>query len=131
MGNKNSFSSEQMNHATFQMKNCICKIKTNNKLNITGFFCKIPFPHPQNLLPVLITKNILDNNIISNGTKINFTMNNEEDSYSISINNSRKIYTNKNKDITIIEIIKEDKLKIDSFLNVDENIYKNNFSNYY
>ena len=129
MGHQNSFSSYEINHVKFQMKNCICKIKINNKINATGFFCKIPFPHQSNLLHALIIYN--NKNNISKGSKINFTMNNEENSYSILLNESRKIYIDKNKDISIIEINKDDNLKIDSFLNIDENVDKNNFSKFY
>ena len=37
----------------FQMKNCVCKIYTNEGKKGTGFFCKIPFPDESNLLCVL------------------------------------------------------------------------------
>ena len=87
-----SFSYEQMEHILFQMKKCICKIKINNKLFGIGFFCKIPFPDQFHLLPVLITSNhTLDNASISTGKKIHFSINNEELSYSILINDSRKL----------------------------------------
>ena len=37
------------------MKNCICKILTNDGKKGTGFFCKIPYLNK--LLPVLVTNN--------------------------------------------------------------------------
>ena len=37
-----------------QMAKYICKIKIGNN-HFTGFFCKIPFPDKNHLLPVLIT----------------------------------------------------------------------------
>ena len=37
-----------------QMKNCICKIRTENGQKGTGFFCKIPFPDFEHLLPILL-----------------------------------------------------------------------------
>ena len=41
-----------------QMKKKVCKINIGNKKGI-GFFCKIPFPDINNLLPVLITNYII------------------------------------------------------------------------
>ena len=38
------------------MKKNVCKIKIGNEQS-TGFFCKIPFPDENNLLPVFITNN--------------------------------------------------------------------------
>ena len=39
----------------YQMKNCLCKIKTKHDGDGSGFFCKIPYPDQSHLLPVLIT----------------------------------------------------------------------------
>ena len=39
----------------YQMKNCLCKIRTQNSGKGSGFFCKIPYPGQSHLLPVLIT----------------------------------------------------------------------------
>ena len=39
-----------------QMRKDICKIKIGEE-QWTGFFCKIPFPNKDNMLPVLITNN--------------------------------------------------------------------------
>ena len=39
-----------------QMKKNVCKIRIGNEQS-TGFFCKIPFPDENNLLPVFITNN--------------------------------------------------------------------------
>lgn len=117
-----SLSSYQLEIVLFQMKNCICKIKVDNGKIGTGFFCKIPFPDALNPLPVLITNNhVLDN--ISQGKKINFSLNNDQISHSITINSSRKALTNKEKDVTIIEIKpQEDNIQFNSFLDIDEDI---------
>ena len=103
----------------FQMENCICKIYLNNCKIGTGFFCKIPFNN--NLLPVLITSNhILNENDIDNNKIIKLMINNKMKK--IKIDNSRKKYTNsdKNIDITIIEI-KSRKDGINNYLEIDEN----------
>ena len=39
-----------------QMEKCICKLKID-EIEATGFFCKIPFPDKNNMLPVFITNN--------------------------------------------------------------------------
>ena len=79
-------------------------------------------------MPVLITCNhVLNKDKISIGEKIDFSLNNEKIKYSIKISNSRKTYTNIQKDVTIIEIKpKEDNINFECFLDLDENIYKEN-----
>ena len=119
-----SLSAYQLEKVLFQMKNCICKIKLDNGKIETGFFCKIPFPDTLNPLHVLITCNhILDKYNISQGEKINFSLNNDQISHSITINSSRKVFTNNEKDVTIIEIKpQEDNNQANSFLDIDEEI---------
>ena len=123
-------NTEQLNEILFQMKNCVCKIK--HKIVGTGFFCKIPFPDNFHFLPVLITCNhVLDEDSIAQGNEINFTLNNDKIPNSIIINNSRMLYTSKEKDITIIEIKpQEDLIDQKSFLEVDKNIYEANPEEY-
>ena len=108
----------------FQMENCICKIYLKNGEKGTGFFCKIPFNN--NILPVLITNNhILKENDIEDNNILEISINNEIKE--IKIDNSRKKYTNsdKNIDITIIEI-RPNKDGIYNYLELDEKeIYKN------
>ena len=104
-----------------QMENCICRIFEKDNSCSTGFFCKIPFPDTLNLLPVLITNNhVLNEKCISLGKKISFTLNNEKKLISILIDKDRICYTNREYDITIIEIKLNDDLNINSFLEVDE-----------
>ena len=109
-----------------QMKNCICKIN-NDKGKGTGFFCYIEYEDKK--FPVMITCNhVIDENIINKDNKINITLNDEKIDKKIIIDNNRKIYTSLEYDITIIEIKpKED--DIDSFLDLDLNIYKKETSN--
>ena len=111
-----SVSFESNKKIIFQMENCICKIYLKNDKMGIGFLFKIPFHNK--LLPVLITNNNIENNKI-----IKLIINNEEKE--IKIDKSRKIFHDKNKDITIIEI-KPNKDKIYNYLELDENdIYQN------
>ena len=50
-----------------QMEKNICKIKTDKDQG-TGFFCKIPFPDMNNMLPVIITNyHVIDEKILEKG----------------------------------------------------------------
>ena len=40
-----------------QIQKSLCKIKINNKIKSTAFFCYIPHPDEKNLLPVIIATN--------------------------------------------------------------------------
>ena len=50
---------------TEQMEKYICKINISNTQG-TGFFCKIPFPDKENMLPVLVTNNhVIDKDLLN------------------------------------------------------------------
>lgn len=87
----------------------------------TGFFCKIPFPNFYNLLPVLITNNhILNKEDLKINNQILLSINNDLFTYKIYIDNSRKIYTEKDLyDITLIEIKESDGINLNCFLEID------------
>ena len=108
-----------------QIDNSLCKIKKKNGGIGTGFICRIPFPDFNNLLPVFITcYHVLKKEDITEGKEIELEFK-QEIKKKILINNSRKIYFNKDKyDITIIEIIKEDGFNNDSFLEIDDYLCK-------
>jgi len=103
-----------------QMKKNICKICMKDGSKGTGFFCKIPFPNNNHLLPVLITNNHVMNELYLNSVKSFIIKQNENEFKEILLDNRLK-YTNKEYDITIIEI-KEKKDGINEFLNIDEDI---------
>ena len=104
-----------------QMKNCVCKIYIDDKIG-TGFFCKIPFPDNEHLLPVLITNNhVIDESILEK--KITLSLNNDSDIKEIELENRIK-YTDKEYDITIIEI-KDKKDGINKYLELDTKIQAN------
>ena len=107
-----------------QSKKSVCKINCKDGTG-TGFFCLIPFPDKTERLRTLMTNNhVLGEADIVTGKKIEFSINNEEKKFEIVINERRKVYTNEEYDITIIEIKKADGLRDDSFLEVDEPLYK-------
>ena len=101
------------------MQNCICKICQKDGKKGTGFFCKIPFNG--SFLTVLITNNhILKGEDIDNNNIIELSINGKK-KIAIRIDDSRKKYTNPDKeiDITIIEIKPED--GINDYLEIDDN----------
>ena len=106
------------------MKNKVAKIYARHGEKGTGFFCIIPFPDEQHMLPVFITNNhVINEDYLNNEEKIVISL--YKDNYgneiikNIGLVNKKK-YTNKDYDITIIEI-DEKKDKIDYFLQLDPN----------
>jgi len=103
-----------------QMRNSICKICLKNGIKGTGFLCKIPLTEKK-ILKVLITNNhIIDQEYLSAEKTINAIFDNNKIK-KIKLKN-KKWYTNKDYDITIIEIKEEDEeeIKEDCFLEIDD-----------
>ena len=109
-----------------QMEKSICRIKIKNNKSI-GFFCKIPFLEENNFLPALITNNnIINKDILNSNTKIEIKIGVENKERIFDLNNRIK-YTNKEFDITIIELKEND--KINNYLELDDEIIKNILDN--
>ena len=127
VGYPNIISYECTKKIKEQMEKNICKINIG-KSQGTGFFCKIPFPDLNNMLPVFITNNhIIDKELLyKNDIKIKIDIYDESDIKEIDLNNRIK-YTNEEYDITIIEIKKED--KINNYLELDEIIINDIINN--
>ena len=109
---------ELMQVAMEQMKKCVCKIKLKD-IQGTGFFCKIPFPDINNRLSVIITNNHIINEELLNtkGSKIIIDIKEEDSLKEISLDN-RITFTNREYDITLIEIKETD--NINNYLELDE-----------
>ena len=107
-----------------QMEKYICHIKVNKNKG-SAFFTKIPFPDKNNLMPVLVTNNHIlnENSLLKPAEKIIIYIKEENRNRLLDLNNRIK-YTNKDLDITFIEI-KPEKDKIRNFLELDENILNN------
>jgi len=103
-----------------QMERNICKINIG-KTQGTGFFCKIPFPTEEKMLPVLMSNSHVMNEDLLNqaNAKIELDIKEENEVKKITLNNRMK-YTNEEYDITIIEIKPED--NINNYLELDANI---------
>ena len=76
-GYPNAISYECSKNILQQMEKNVCKIKAREKQG-TGFFCKIPFPNTNNMLPVLITNNHIINEEILKDDKIKIKIKDEK-----------------------------------------------------
>ena len=123
---------EQMDIIKEKMEKSICKIKCPKGGFGTGFFCKILFPNEFNLFPVLITNyHVLDEADIKIGNNFIFSLKNDQITFQIFFDNKRRTYTNKEYDITIVELKQKDGLYGYLLLDIDENVFKDNPQNYY
>ena len=121
---------DQMNVFMIQMQKSIFKIRVNEVMG-TGFFCIIPSPDKLNYLNVMITTNhLLKEEDIIPGKTICIFLKNDQISKNILIDKGRKTYTNKEYDITIIEIKEHDGIDGDSFLEIDKEIFYENQINF-
>jgi len=117
---KSSYTSEQLFLIADQMKKCLCRIMLKDSGG-TGFFCKFLLPNKNIYVHALITANyIINEKMLQEGIPINITFDNNRENRIINIKNDRKVYINKESDITIIEIKERD--GITNFLELDENI---------
>ena len=116
---------DQMKIFLQQMEKSICKIKCKKGGHGTGFLCIIPYPSKLKQLPVLITNNqVLSERDIGKKQIIEYSMDNDNIKGKIFIDDLRKTYTSEEYDTTIVEIKESDKLDINSFLEIDYDIYE-------
>ena len=127
IGYPNPLSYECTKKIIEQMEKCICKIKIG-KIQGTGFFCKIPIPNKNNMLPAFITTNHIINKEFLYQKDAKIFLDIKEKSYIKELNlNNRKKYTNEEHDITIIEIKEND--EINNYLELDDIIINDILNN--
>ena len=124
----NSIPNDKNKIISNQMQKSVCKIIKNEKKE-TGFFCYIG---EYGKIKSLITEyHILGEEDLKIGNEIKFIFNDDNEKIkAIKIDNSRSIYTNVNDDITIIEILDNDKLGNYNLFEIDDLIYDNNINFY-
>ena len=111
-----------------KMEKQICKIECDDGHG-TGFFCILRYNW--NSYFVLITNNhVLNIKDLKLGNIIKLSLNNDNINYNIKINESRKTYTNKDYDVTIIELKKEDNLDKISFFEIIKHLKINKYIYY-
>jgi len=107
-----------------QRNNCIVKIILDNGY-ATGFLLKIPFGNKNRLLPVLMTNNhVINEDYLKANRYLPVCKADQNNIYNIDFSIPRRFYTNKDLDSTIIEIKHEDNFGLKYFLEVDEDIEK-------
>lgn len=116
------------------MKQNICKIKSDNWGNGSGFLCKIHISENKSLKVLMTNAHILEKKDILPNKKIQFSLNNGNIKKEIIIDDYRVKYTDSGYDITIIEIKETDGLNEDLFLEIydklDQILYKKDLSIY-
>ena len=108
-----------------QMKNCVCKIKIGN-ITATGFFCKIPII---NMIFFMTNFNVITEEYLNENKEITISKNDDKESTVIDLTIEREKYFSKKYGITAVEIKEKDEVK--DFLEIDDNLLKNNEENYY
>ena len=110
-GNATYIQNEKLKIILNQKEKSICKILKNEKPIGTGFLCSVAGQYKKRA--TLITANhVLGEEDLQIGNEIKITFNDNNKNIKIlKIDNSRRIYTSKKYDITIIEIINSDNLK--------------------
>ena len=106
-----------------QMTNCICKVK-NNQLIGTGFFCKIPYKNNSKINVLITSYQIINEFYFNQNNQINLLINDYNELKVINLDPSRKIYTSKNYNATLIEL--KDCDNINNYLELDDDLFSNN-----
>ena len=115
---------EQQEKILSQMTHSLCKILNNEKGCGTGFFCSLKYSEKHPPIKTLITNNhVLDIEDIAIDKKIKITINDCVICRRIEIGGKRKLYTNEELDITIIEILDTDHLDFVQYLEIDEKVF--------
>ena len=115
-------TSEQLLKINDQMNKYICQILLSEGKG-TGFFVSIP-NKTTNIQALITANHVIDEEYLNKESTINLLLNNGKEMKKITIEKDRKVYTNREYDITIIEII-ESKDNIYNFLEIDQNIFNN------
>ena len=110
----------------YSQKENIFNIIKDDKIIGTGFLCLIPYPSKLYQLPVLITcYHIFEKEDLKPGKKIYLGISDNINKI-LNIDETRKIYISEEKeyDIAIIEIKKEDEFNINNLLDIDYDFYE-------
>ena len=124
---ENLFVFEKMKE---KIQSKICKIYLSNHKKGIGYFCIIHFTLNKLIHALITNNNLIDESFLKNGkNSIKLSMNNNTESIEINLDNRIK-FTNKDYDITIIQIFKEENKANDYFV-LDYGLYFKNDINIY
>ena len=112
-----------------QMKNCICKLKINNKIG-TGFFCKIPFKNNKMMKVLMTNYHILNEIYYTQNKALYLNLNDEKELKVIDLTLERKRYFSKEYDLTLIEL-KDIDIDENNCLDLDDNLFRDKINSYF
>ena len=131
VGNVAPITKDQSKTLLSQLEKYVCKIYETNGNKATGFLCKVPYPDQFRLLPVLMTcYHVLNKKDIINNEYIKITFDDDKIEKMINLKEPRKVFEKEELDTFIIEI-KPNIDKIYDFLDIDENVFDNNYNQKY
>ena len=120
------YNQKSIDICNYQKNNCIVKIILEKGYG-TGFLLKIPFGNKNKLIPVLMTNyHVINEDYPKTNRYLTVCKADQNNIYNIDFNIPRRFYANKDFDSTIIEIKHEDNFGLKHFLEVDEDIEKEN-----
>ena len=111
-----------INKLNEQMTKSICKIYINRQREGTGFFCT--FLYEKKTIKALCTNNhVIGEKELKDNIK--FSLNDKKEFYEIKLDNSRKIFTDKSLDVTIIELNEYETKEMNcNYLELDDDLSK-------
>ena len=123
---KENFPISQKEEKTIKeyLEKRICKIYCNEKVG-TGFFCIISLNESEKIRVLITGSPIIGEKDFYESKEIKLTLNNDIEKKGFKLDKGRIKYTNSEFCVTIIEIKEEDKIEIQSFFELDDNIFKN------
>ena len=124
-----SVSIEKTYQILEQLKNSIFEIKNNNR-NSTGFLCKIQYGK-EKINALVMNYKIFDEKFVNENKILVLSFNDCKEKKEVNLKSSRKIYFLKKLDITIIEIKKDDEIKDDNLLELDDDLLKDDSEIFY
>ena len=112
-----------------QMEKSVFRIFAKNGYKGTGFFCKIPLSLNQYFRVFITNNHVLNKEYLEKENEIKISLKDDKHIRSINLRNKFK-YTNKEHDITIIRLNNNECENIFEYLELDDNILKNDGSIY-
>ena len=107
-----------------QMENSVFRIFAKNGYKGTGFFCKIPLSLNQYLRVFITNNHVLNKEYLDKENEIKISLKDNKHIRTINLRSKLK-YTNKEHDITIVSLNNNECESIFEFLELDDNILKN------
>ena len=103
-----------------QLKTSIFEINCNNKIS-TGFLCTFSYDD-SSINTLVMNYQIINEKFIKENKTLKLFFNNRKEKAEINLEKERKKYFSKLLDVTIIEVLKEDGINDQNYLELDDNL---------